>query len=304
MQKVLVSILHFNHPHQTFECLSSLNKLKVDDMNVEILVIDNGSKEELRLDKKEFGNLNLKLIINKENLGFSGGHNISFKYAVKENYDFVMILNNDTMVDKDLILELLKPFKDNNKIGVTVPKMYFTKGHEFHKEKYKVEELGRVIWYAGGITDWGNVISYHKGVDEVDRGQFDDQEETEFASGACMMIKIDILKKVGFFDDKYFLYYEDGDLNIRIKKAGFKIIYVPTAILWHNNAGSSGSGSTLQDYYISRNRMLYGMTYAPIRSKVHLIRESLRLLKSGRTWQKKGIRDFYLRRFGKGSYRG
>ena len=82
-----------------------------------------------------------------------------------------------------------------------------------------------------------------------------------------------------------------------------KILYNPKAILWHKNAGSvGGSGSSLQDYYITRNRMVFGIKYAPLRSKISLIRESLRLLLIGRAWQKRGIADFYLGRFGKGTF--
>lgn len=302
MEKILLSILHYNKPEQTLDCLVSLNKLNQTGLDIKVLLIDNGSKEELAIEKKLYPNIKIEVIRNEKNLGFSGGHNIGFQYGLKNGFDYVMILNNDTTVDKNLIQELLKPFEKNNSVGVTVPKMYFTAGHEFHKDRYKKEDLGKVIWYAGGATDWGNIISYHLGVDEIDNGQFDKEGETEFASGACMLIKREVLQKVGGFNEKYFLYYEDGDLNMRIKKAGYKILYIPKAILWHNNAGSSGSGSTLQDYYISRNRMLFGMTYAPIKSKLLLIKESMRLLVSGREWQKKGIRDYYLGKFGKGSF--
>lgn len=302
MYKILLSILHYNKPEQTLECLRSLNDLNQDGIDLEVLLIDNGSKEILTIQEKLYPKLKIEVKRNEKNLGFSGGHNVGFKYGLSNQFDFVMILNNDTIVDKDLIQELLRPFAEKEKIGVTVPKMYFTPNHEFHKDRYKKEDIGKVLWYAGGKTDWGNIISYHLGVDEVDKGQYDTQKETEFASGACMMIKREVLESVGGFNEKYFLYYEDGDLNMRIKKKGYKILYVPTAILWHNNAGSSGSGSILQDYYISRNRMLFGMTYAPIKSKLLLVKESLKLLAKGREWQKKGIKDFYIRKFGKGSF--
>jgi len=164
--------------------------------------------------------------------------------------------------------------------------------------------LGKVFWYAGGEMDWKNVIGHHRGVDEVDHGQYDDISETGYVSGCCMLLTKKLLEKVGGFDKKYFLYYEDNDLSQRSKRKGFKILYAPKAVIWHKNAGSAGgSGSPLQDYYITRNRMLFGMRYAPLRSKVALVRESIRLLLSGRKWQKAGIADFYKRRFGKGSYK-
>ena len=120
-----------------------------------------------------------------------------------------------------------------------------------------------------------------------------------------MMFPRDVLEKVGLFDERYFLYYEDADLNERIKRACYEIYYVPTAVLIHINAASSGgvgNGNVLQDYFITRNRMLFGMSYAPLRSKIALLRQSISLLRNGRPCQKQAIRDFYLRRFNKGTF--
>jgi GT2 family glycosyltransferase len=214
----------------------------------------------------------------------------------------VVILNNDTTVDPELFMSLCKQLEEKEDTVATVPKIYFSIGQEFHKDRYGKKDLGKVLWYAGGKMDWKNLVGYHVGVDEVDNGQFDTVSETEFATGACVMIKMKVLEKSGVFDERYFLYYEDNDLCMRLKKYG-RILFVPDAVVWHDNAGSTGgSGSALQDYFISRNRLLFGMKYAPIRTKIALVKESLRHLVYGREWQKKGIRDFYLRKFGKGSY--
>lgn len=299
MKKVFISILHFNTKKETDECLRSLEK--VDKKNIELItvLIDNASKEKYILPSGLKNNIHL--IRNDTNLGFAGGHNAGIKYSLDQGADFVLILNNDILVEPAFIQELLNPFSESL-VGVTVPKIYFTKGYEFHSGRYKDSEKGSVIWYAGGIIDWKNVISSHRGVDEIDRGQYNAQEPTEFATGACMMVRRDVFEKVGIFDERYFLYYEDGDLNMRIKNAGFKVIYVPRSIIWHNNAGSSGSGSVLQDYYISRNRLLFGLSYAPKRARAALIRESFKILVSGRKWQRVGVKDFYLRKFGRGSF--
>lgn len=303
MQKVFISILNFNGADETIQCLETLQKLEKHNFSISVVVVDNGSTKEFNVKENSYKNLNLKIIGSQVNTGFSGGHNVGIKYAINNGADFIMILNNDTTVEKSLVKELLEPFMNDSGVGITVPKMYFSKGHEFHKERYSEGDRGKVLWYAGGITDWKNMINSHRGVDEVDSGQYGEVAETEFASGACIMIKKEVFEKVGMFDERYFLYYEDADLNIRIKKAGYKIMYVPKAVLWHNNAASSSSGSLLQDYYITRNRLLFGFTYAPLRTKIALLKESMLLLKSGRQWQKKGITDFYLRRFGKGSYK-
>jgi GT2 family glycosyltransferase len=212
-------------------------------------------------------------------------------------------LNNDTFVDKNLVDKMLASAENEN-VGLIVPKIYFAPGFEFHKKRYKESDLGHVIWYAGGKMDWGNLIGQNVGVDEVDHGQFGIKMETELATGCCFMVKTEVLNRIGFFDERYFLYYEDADFSERVKNAGYKIIFEPQAYLWHKNAGSSGgSGSELQDYYISRNRLIFGMKYAPTRTKIALFRESLKLLTAGRKWQRRGVMDFYIKNFGKGSFR-
>jgi len=307
MKKIAIVILTFNGEKDTMECLESIAKMRSLNYKLQIIVVDNGSTDADASVISNFqfpiSNFGFKVIQNKENLGFAEGNNVGIRYALENGADYVVILNNDTIVHVDLINELVKTAESSEKIGIVVPKIYFAPGFEFHKDRYKKEELGKIIWYAGGIMDWRNVLGYHRGVDEVDDGQYQKTEETDYASGCCMLIKKEVLQKIGLFDEKYFLYYEDNDLSQRTKKAGFSIFYCPKAVLWHKNAGSAGgSGSHLQDYYITRNRLLFGIRYAPIRSKLALIRESLGLLLNGRLWQRRGVLDFYLRRFGKGSF--
>lgn len=304
MKDIFVSVLNFNGKNNTLDCIESLKKINTKNFNLTILAIDNGSSEKLDLKDESWGNISLKVIENKNNLGFSGGHNVGIEYALNNRADYVLILNNDTYVEENFLEKLLSAAEKGGKIGILVPKIYFAPGFEFHKNKYSKQEQGKVFWYAGGEMDWANVIGHHRGVDEVDKGQFNKTEETQLATGCCMLIKKEVLEKVGIFDEKYFLYYEDADLCIRAKKSGFKIMYVPSSIIWHKNAGSAGgSGSVLQDYYITRNRLVFGTRYAPARAKFALLRESLKILLTGRFWQKKGIADFYLGKFGKGSYK-
>ena len=303
MKHVVISLLNFNGLKNTLDCLESLKNVKRDNFKLIIAVVDNFSKEEFDLKSGHAGDIPLTVIKNKKNLGFSGGHNAGIKYALENKADYVLVLNNDTYVDRDFLAELLKTAESDTSIGILVPKIYFAPGFEFHKQRYSTRELGRVFWYGGGKMDWANVIGRHRGVDEVDKGQYDKTEETEIATGCCMLIRKEVFENVGLFNDKYFLYYEDSDLSMRLKRKGFKIVYVPNSIIWHKNAGSAGgSGSILQDYYITRSRLLFGFRFAPIRSKLALFRESLSLLFKGRQWQKRGVIDFYLRRFGKGSY--
>lgn len=302
-KKIVISILNFNSGKETIECLKSLQKIEKSDFEIETVVRDNGSAEPLNIKESEFKDLNLVVDHGAENLGFSGGHNVIIKKALKEQADYVLILNNDVILDKKFLVNLFDEIETDPKIGITVPKIYFAKGYEFHHDRYSEKDLGKVIWYAGGEMDWENIIGFHRGVDHIDEGQFNKTEETPFPTGACMLVSRSVIEKTGMFDDRYFLYYEDSDWTMRIKKVGFKIMYVPASIIWHKNAASSGSGSPLHDYYITRNRLLFGLQYASTRTKGALVKESLKLLINGRKWQKVGVKDYYMRKFGKGSYR-
>jgi len=164
------------------------------------------------------------------------------------------------------------------------------------------EMTAKVIWYAGGQIDWQNVYGSHLGVNEVDHGQFEAVEETDFVTGCLLITKKDVLKKVGLLDEKYCLYHEDTDFNLRVKKAGYKILIDPRIKLWHKVAQSSGIGSPLNDYFLTRNRLVLGMDYASLRTKLALLREAVKKLLIGTKAQKIAIWDFFTHHLGKGSW--
>lgn len=301
MKKVAIVASSYNSSDDTHTFLKSLKKIKKDDFTLDIIIIDNASKEPFVFTSEE-SELPVTLITLQVNIGFTGAYDTGMKKALELGADYVMVVNNDTILYPDTVVELLKVLESDKKIACAVPKIYFAKGHEFHKDRYTKSELGHVLWYAGGSVDWNNVFTIHRGVDEVDTGQYDQIEPVGFATGCCMFLTKEVIEKVGMFDEKFFLYYEDADLNERIKRAGYTIYYVPTARLIHVNASTTGIGSPIQDYYISRNQMIFGMRYASLRTKFALIRQSIRYLVSGRPMQRKGIIDFYLGNLNKGSY--
>jgi GT2 family glycosyltransferase len=186
----------------------------------------------------------------------------------------------------------------NPEVGICGPKIYFAKGFEYHKEVYTAKEKGNVFWYAGGIVDWKNVLISHFGVDEVDSGQYESIRDTDFVSGCAMMVRSGVFEKVGFLDEKFAMYLEDLDFCLRAKNSGFKVVYAPVKTVWHKNAQSSSVGSQTQDYYVTRNRLLFAVKYAKTRAKLAVLRESIKLLFTGRPGQKQGVKDFYLGRFG------
>ncbi|MGE5041277.1 MAG: glycosyltransferase family 2 protein [Candidatus Levyibacteriota bacterium] len=302
MHKISVIILNYKGAANTIACLKSFHKIEIPEgYTLEPIIVDNASHDgSVEVFKKEFPKITL--IENKVNTGYAGGNNTGIAYALKHNASHIVIMNNDTIITPSLFLELYNALMVH-RADVACPKIYFEKGFEFHKDRYKEDELGKVFWFAGAQMDWNNIIGHHRGVDEVDRGQYDEKTAIEGITGACFMAKQEVFEKIGMFNEKFFLYYEDADLSFRMKKAGFKIILASQAILYHKNAGSTGgSGSPLQDYFIARNRLFFGMKYARLRTRLALFRESFRVLLSGRPWQKRGVMDFYFKKMGKGSY--
>ena len=274
-----IIILNYKVSDLVNKCLASVNKS--DYKKIKIYIIDNDSRDLSATDIKKF--TKTTFIQNNVNSGYTGGNNLGIKQALKDGCDYVFILNPDTTVEKNTISELVKTLESNN-AAIAGPKIYFSDSKK--------------IWFAGGVIDLANVIGGHLGVDEVDSGQYDQVTEVDYITGAAILIKREVLNKVGLFDERYFLYYEDSDLCYRSKKAGYKIIYVPTAIVYHKNAQSTGLGSPLQDYYQTRNRMLFASKFLSFRTRFALFREGLRNVMI--YTRRKALMDFLLSKFGKG----
>ena len=304
LPKVSIVVLTWNGLKLTLDVLKDIGKLKTAGLSAETIVVDNGSKDgtQEKLRHYKLPNMAFRLIENEKNLGFAEGNNVGMRDAVEKGADYVLLMNNDVIVPPDFLVQLIEVAKADKKIGLLAPKMYFAKGYEFHKDRYKRNDLGKVIWYAGGLIDWDNIYASHRGVDEVDKGQYDRQEKTVVVNAACALIRKEVIKDIGYLDKKLFAYWEDADYSERARRAGWRVVYTPKVSLWHKVAQTSGIGSDLNDYFLTRNRLVFGMRYARLRTKLALIRESFRLILFGRKWQKIGTVDFYLRRMGRGSW--
>lgn len=296
MKNVSIVLVNWNGYKDTLACLRSLRKLKTKGVSVTTIVVDNGSTNDsvMRISEAFPDVILLRL---SRNEGFSGGNNRGIRYAYLHGASYIWLLNNDTIVDPDA-LSLLEAFADPS-VGIAGSKIYFAPGHEFHKDRYTKNEQGHVFWYAGGLIDWRNMYASHRGVDEVDHGQYDQDLDTDFVTGCSLMMRREVVETVGYLDDRFFLYLEDLDYGLRAKDAGYRLLYYPKSVVWHVNAGSSGgAGKPIHDYYFTRNRLLIGFRYAPLRTKLALVRESLRFLLSRQEEKKRAVMDALFMRFG------
>lgn len=306
MDKASIVILHYQGEDDTLCCIDSILKNHINNKQFNIILVINSSFEkDTNENKNSFVSRiqkeypHLIIIENDENTGYSRGNNIGIKKALDLGSEYVLLLNNDTIVSPDLLDKLIAFIKSDTQIGIVSPKIYFAKGYEYHKDKYREEDLGKVIWYAGGKLDWNNIYASHVGVDEVDKGQYEVSGGTDFATGCAMLIKKNTIERIGLFDEKYFLYFEDIDYCMRVKKSGMKIKYFPGTYIWHKNASSSGKpGSNTHIYYQNRNRLYFGFKYASFRTKKSLFIDSIKLVAKGGVYTK-SILDYYVGRMGK-----
>lgn len=261
--------VNYNQYRMTREFLDSLAKVKNADQ-LAVYIADVSSKKEVFEMKKKYP---FKVVMEEvRNGGYAYGINMGVKYFISHGVDKYCAINNDIVFDKNFAVEAINSFEKYHIFG---GKIYYAPGFEYHKT-YSKEDIGHVLWYAGGVNDWANVYTSHIGVDQVDRGQYDKLTETEFITGCMLFFDKKVVGKIGLWDENYFLYFEDSDYCERARRAGFKLIYNPKIVIYHKNSQSTGgSGSPLQVKYQRRNRLIFGLKYAPLRVKAHLIKNYL-----------------------------
>jgi GT2 family glycosyltransferase len=291
--RVTIIIVNFNGWKDTIECLESVYNINYPHFPV--VLVDNNSNDEslskireyckgkLKIvsqlfdynpenkpiflqevynDEKitediNFQNLSkndsdsLVLIKNKENYGFAEGNNVGIRFSL--NYmdpEYILLLNNDTVVGENFLDELVKTGENKKEIGILGPKIYFY-------------DKPDVIWSAGCKISWKLSRGIQIGTNELDQGQFDTQRKVDYVSGSAFLIKTEVIQKIGLMDEKYFLYFEECDLTLRAKQAGYESLYVPTAQIWHKVSQSGGGISKPTGlYYITRNRWIFMKKWA------------------------------------------
>lgn len=262
---VFIVIVNYNGYKDTIECINSLKK--IDYENYKIVVVDNNSNDDSVLKMKEKFK-ETKIIESSINLGFSGGNNLGIRYAIENKADYVLLLNNDTEVDKNFLKNIIERVKYEKNIGISTGKI-------------KYFDNKNIIWYAGGKFNKYKGNSYHIGLDELDINQYNDEKKVTFISGCFMLIPIHIFKEVGLLSEEYFLYHEDTDYCCKVMKAGYELFYYGDSVIYHKVSSSTGKNSDLYYYYYTRNRCLLinNNLWLPFKQIAFLFYFSSRMLK-------------------------
>ena len=242
MDIVLLSIITINYNGLKDTC-ELIGTLPLEDKSIEVIVIDNASaQDEATIIKERFPQV--KVIRSKENLGFAGGNNLGIKAAQGK---YLFFLNNDILLKPQAsdFRPLIARLKSSPKIGIVCPKIKFSWGNQ-------------LIQFAS-YTPLSPITMRNKaiGCGEVDHGQFDTPHPTPYAHGAAMMVKREVIEKAGLMPECYFLYYEELDWSMMIRRAGYDIWYEPDCTIFHKEGQTTGQNSPLRTYYITRNRLLF-----------------------------------------------
>lgn len=217
--------------------------------------------------------------ITGENKGYAHGVNIGVAQALKQSSTHFVIVNPDIVFDTNFVLHTTYSLAQHPRT-IIGGKIYYAPSYEFHT---KTEALNTIpypltpdryyIWYAGASVDWSHATVTHRGVDVLDTQQFDTPEPTDIVCGCCVAYDKTVFDVVGNWDSNYFMYFEDSDYCLRAQQRGIKMLYDPSIILWHKNAQSTGgSGSSFHEREMAKSRLRFGLRYAPLKTKLHLIK--------------------------------
>jgi len=239
---VAIILLNWNGGEDTLACLASLKSVDYPDFKV--LVVDNGSTD---------GSLNAirghfpEIVVLElgQNLGFVQGNNIGLEWAIGQGFDFALLLNNDTWVSSEFLTSLAAALRADDRVAAAGPTIYYA-------------DQPDVIWSAGGEIDWKRGRTFMRNMDERDHGQLGGApREVDFVTGCALLVRLEVVRRIGLLDPRFFAYYEETEWCLRMGRAGYRILHVPSARIWHRITPQAREASPRVAYYMARNRLLF-----------------------------------------------
>lgn len=218
MKSVGIILLHWNAFEDTVDCIHSMLACESIEED-QIYLIDNHFCLDIT---DQATKLFPKIHVHRmnTNLGFSGGNNYAIRLLLGSRFKYILLINNDTVVEKDFLNFLIEGFRDSKDVGISVPKI------KMYNNKNK-------LYFGGGGFNKisGRVRMY--GLNKADGPEYSVQKEIDFANGCCLLIKKEVFEKIGLFDEAFFFYGEDADFSMRARKFGYKLVYCPRSVIYH-----------------------------------------------------------------------
>jgi len=244
-----VVVLNWNGLADTRALLPTLAACRLPaGWSAKTLVVDNGSTDgSAAALAAEFPDVELLAL--PENLRFAGGNNHGIRHALATGADAIMLLNNDTRVDPGLLERLLLALEQDPGAAAAAPLIYFG-------------APSQRIWYAGGIVRPALGWVAHRGLRTLDRGQYRAVEPTGYLTGCCLLARRAAWERVGLLDERYFIYAEDADWSLRVRAQGDRLLFVPSARVWHAVSAASGAASPFKIYHRLRANARLFATHA------------------------------------------
>lgn len=237
--KVTIIILNWNGSTDTIECLESLRHITYP--NYEILLVDNGSTDG---SVERLKNLypKIEIIVNGKNLGFAEGNNIAIKRAICKGTDYILLLNNDTVVESEFLGKLVLAAETNQKIGIVGPTVY-----HYNDPKEIQSNGGKINWYKGTVTNRT----------KIENDKIFNSRKVDFIMGCALLAKGKLFNEIGYLNKNYFAYWEETDWCVRAQRANYDIMYIPKSKIWHKGESSSKKISEFYEYHVTRNRFWF-----------------------------------------------
>lgn len=244
--KVTAIVLNYNGRELTLQTLASLQGL--DYPELEIVVVDNGSEDgSWEAVREAFPGVHqIRVEVNR---GPAHGMNFGLRYALEGDADYVLLLNNDIEVDPSMVTEMVRAAESAPEIGCVGPKAYY------YWDRNR-------IWSAGGIIRFKESVTRERGEGQIDRGQFDREQEVDYVNGCAMLIRRAALETTGLMDPLYYLGVEDADWCMRMKRAGYRCHYTPRARLWHMVSHTLGVYKPGRTFHTGRSSAIFVRRYA------------------------------------------
>jgi GT2 family glycosyltransferase len=292
---VMVVVLNWNGLNETRSCLDALGGVTYP--RVEIIVVDNGSTDG-SVDALRAEYPQVRLLSLSENVGFAGGNNHGLRHALRHGADYVLLLNNDARIAPDAVDVLVQVAQADRRIGVLGPIIYR------NDDPQRVESAGGWLnLYTGRFRHFEKLPADQACPYEVD-----------IISGCAMVVRREVMEQVGLLNECYFAYFEDAEWCVRARRAGYRVMAVPEAQVWHRgSAASGGPRAPLRIYYSVRNHLLMVNVQAPARHRLHRAWREVWIIavyfayvivgpvvkSDGLRALVYGIRDYYRGRFGR-----